>query len=511
MHDAQVPSVSTSQEETRKVSCIQKSFPFPDYPAICGASPESNAAVCSADVDSSSLRSSAASSGASPEDVPRAHGGLLSSEPLQSNTKVANVSAVTVPSQRDGRSMNRRPGQRGTVNAVGGNHVGRYWADEPGSTKRVRRAVILGRLKEMTKSQAARKLIEHIEREGVNSPAHLARSQSLIATFGEAAELWRQRQLIDCGKSSSNSSMGCELRKHVLPLLKDKLIEDVNNYPLVRECIQIWREEEREDGKIGYGRHTIRNFFGHIRAVYNFYRDETAQHGKPAVVEWFVKWKKVAPPKTVTSEPPAFTVDEMVAIVNKAKKQTFRAFFAVAAGTAARASELFGLRCGDIDLEQGVVTFCHAVVNGVEGTTKSDTGDKDRTRACPIDSSIVQELSKHLNGRTNGLVFRTRNGKPLLLSNVSEDELRPILDDLGIWKGGMGMHSFRRGRISQWVYAGVTRQVIRDWAGHSADRLIDLYTRKMKQYHAAEMAKVKPLLDSKLDSKPREEVGAHAA
>ena len=34
--------------------------------------------------------------------------------------------------------------------------------------------------------------------------------------------------------------------------------------------------------------------------------------GKPAVGEWFVKRRKVAPPKTVTPEPPAFTVEEMV-------------------------------------------------------------------------------------------------------------------------------------------------------------------------------------------------------
>jgi len=58
---------------------------------------------------------------------------------------------------------------------------------------------------------------------------------------------------------------------------------------------------------------------------------------------------------------------------------------------------------------------------------------------------------------------------------------------------------------------GELAKVIRDWAEHSADRLIDLYTRRMKQYHAAEMGKVKPLLDSKLDSSTREEVGAHAA
>ena len=109
------------------------------------------------------------------------------------------------------------------------------------------------------------------------------------------------------------------------------------------------------------------------------------------------------------------------------------------------------------------MSFRQGVVNGVEGTTKSDTGDEDRSRTCPIDSSIVQELRKHLNGRTNGFVFQTRNGTSLLLSNLYEDELRPrsptnpasaaILDELGMWKEGMGMHSFRRGRISQWVYA----------------------------------------------------------
>ena len=175
-------------------------------------------------------------------------------------------------------------------------------------------------------------------------PERCARAVGEIwLTNGYAAELWRQRQLIACGKPSSKSSMGCELRKLVSPLLKDKLIEDVNNYPLIRECIQIWREEEREDGEIGYSRSTIKNFFGHIRAIYNFYRDETAQNGKPAVGEWFVKSKKVAPPKTVTLEPPAFTVEEMVAIVNKADKQIYRALYAVAASTAARASELFGL------------------------------------------------------------------------------------------------------------------------------------------------------------------------
>ena len=91
-------------------------------------------------------------------------------------------------------------------------------------------------------------------------------------------------------------------------------------------------------------------------------------------------------------------------------------------------------------------------------------------------------------------VFQTRNGTPLRLSNVLEDSLHPILDELGIPR--TGMHASARGRISEWVCRGVSRQVIRDWAGHGSDKLIDLYTKKMlRPHHAPEMAKLKPLLD----------------
>jgi hypothetical protein len=112
-----------------------------------------------------------------------------------------------------------------------------------------------------------------------------------------------------------------------------------------------------------------------------------------------------------------------------------------------------------------------------------------------------------LPDRRTGYVFQTRNGTPLRLSNVLEDFLHPILDELGIPR--TGMHAFRRGRISEWVFSGVTRQVIRDWAGHGSDKLIDLYTKKMWEYHSPEISKVKPLLesDSNWTQAAREESG----
>ena len=232
-----------------------------------------------------------------------------------------------------------------------------------------------------------------------------------------------------------------------------------------------------------------------VRAIYNFQFDEMAQCGKPVVSPWLVKWKKVAPPKTVQRELPYFAVAQMAAIVKGAKTQLNRALFALAAGSGARAGELFALRVEtDLNLDERMITIRRSVFEGEENTSKSDTGDEDRTRTVPIDASVVMELKKHLQGRRSGYLFETRNGTPLRLSNVLEDKLQPILRKLKLLQPRMGMHAFRRRRISHLVYSGVSRQVIRDWCGHSSDRMIDHYTKMLRQHHAPEMAKVKPLL-----------------
>jgi integrase len=274
----------------------------------------------------------------------------------------------------------------------------------------------------------------------------------------------------------------------------------------MRDVISSWQAEEREDGQVGYSYKSIMNFFGHIRAVYNFYRDETAQKGKPRIGDWFVKWERVAPAEPIEAEQPHFSAAVISAIVNKAKTQMHRALYATAGGTAARAGELFGLHVDDVREQPngtGIICIRCSVFGNRENTTKSN-----KVRSVPIDASVMEETKKHLAGRRSGYVFHTCNGTPFLLSNVLEDSLHPILDELGIPR--TGMHAFRRGRISEWVYSGVSRQVIRDWAGHGSDKLVDLYTKKMWEYHSIEMAKLKPLLDSNWTQTQREESGTNS-
>jgi len=54
----------------------------------------------------------------------------------------------------------------------------------------------------------------------------------------------------------------------------------------------------------------------------------------------------------------------------------YRALYAFAASTAARASELFDCTAAMLTWNKASSLSVMALVNGVESTTKSDTGDK---------------------------------------------------------------------------------------------------------------------------------------
>ena len=139
----------------------------------------------------------------------------------------------------------------------------------------------IGNIHEMTRPQAERWLAQFIERQGINSAAHLERSRTPIVSFGHAATAWKERHLTVNKKPSSQRSMSCELRNHVLLLLQNTPLEDVN-YPTIRELIAAWQKK-------GLSTKSTKNLFGIVRAIYNFYLDEQAQRGTTILQPWLIK------------------------------------------------------------------------------------------------------------------------------------------------------------------------------------------------------------------------------
>lgn len=136
--------------------------------------------------------------------------------------------------------MSRRPGQNGRLEKRGGSFSFLFYRDVPGSAKRQR---VCRTLKATTMVAAKQEAQRILDGEGVNTAVHLEASRGPVVTFGVAAELWRSQQLLANGKHSSKRTMGCELDKHVLPLLKDTPIQEIT-YPVIRALVQAWKREE---------------------------------------------------------------------------------------------------------------------------------------------------------------------------------------------------------------------------------------------------------------------------
>src|SRR5258708_7006961 len=86
-------------------------------------------------------------------------------------------------------------------------------------------------------------------------------------------------------------------------------------------------------------------------------------------------------PKTVQRELPHFTVAQMAAIANAAKTRMYRSLFALAAGTGARAGELFALWVeSDVDLDERTITIRRSVFDRHGNAALEDTGCSRTTR-----------------------------------------------------------------------------------------------------------------------------------
>jgi integrase len=208
---------------------------------------------------------------------------------------------------------------------------------------------------------------------------------------------------------------------------------------------------------------------------------------------WFGR-KKIHYPADMREEvePPCFTPEQMSQIVDAAHGQ-WKVLFATDAETGARAGELYALEVKDIDFARNLIHVRRAVWEGQKQSTKT----RNATRAIDVQPSLIAMLRDHLNGRTEGLVFNSKNGKPLRNNNVLRRRLHPLLAKLGLPKAGM--HGFRHGRVSFLVENNTPVEVIKAWIGHGSERMIRRYTHLRPQYRSRVLASIPSLIGNKID------------
>ena len=371
--------------------------------------------------------------------------------PLQSTEGAATVLAATPFRQKGRKYMSKRSGQRGQVFLRNERWVGRFYVDVPGDSKRKRRALVLGTKRELTRSEAKRKLLDILTEEGVNTPIHLERSLRPPTTFTDVADAWESKRLAQL-KESSKYTVPKLIAKYLRPRFGQMALEEIKT-GVVNDWI-VDLQAKRLEPK------TVHNLWKLFRAIMNWHSQQNDEPPR--------KWYPSLP--TIPDvEQRWFTQEEIGRIVNATEGQ-YKVLFHLAGASAMRAGELFGLHVEDLDANRGVILVRRSVWHGQEVSPKTRKG----YREVWIDSATVRMLQAYLGSRTSGRVFQTRNGTPLTDHEVLRDVLHPTCDRLKIPRGGM--HAFRHGRVSHMQQNHVPPDFTKTQVGHSSLRTTSGYT-----------------------------------
>ena len=113
-------------------------------------------------------------------------------------------------------------------------------------------------------------------------------------------------------------------------------------------------------------------------------------------------------PVVTRQKQPAFTAEQTSKIVGLAHGK-YRVMFTLLAATGMRIGEALGLPIENIDLGRNIITVTQSVWRGRIQSPKTAAA----MREIDITPEIAEVLREYIAGRTSGLLFQTRNGKPL--------------------------------------------------------------------------------------------------
>lgn len=288
-------------------------------------------------------------------------------------------------------------------------------------------------------------LRKHIEGLGINSPDYVIPSAD---TLGSRVKKW-QSDYAPRRKRSTVQTASYHISKYLMPRWENTPVDQID-----ADAVNKWVGEQKDK----LSRTTLRHIVATLQIVIG------KRFGKSVILPTQVE---------VEDETSCFTEEQVEKIISEAEGQ-FKVLFATAAGTGMRAGELYGLLVEDVDFKLKVI---HVKRSAFEGKLQAPK-TRNARRTISITQSLADMLKNHLDGRTTGTIFQSRQFKgqrgPLRNNNVLKWGLYPVLNKLGIPK--CGMHAFRHYRVTALMESGVPVETVKAWIGHGSERMIRRYT-----------------------------------
>ena len=177
-------------------------------------------------------------------------------------------------------------------------------------------------------------------------------------------------------------------------------------------------------------------------------------------------------PEVKNQRQPSHSADTMTAIAacSKGREQML---YVLLSASGMRFGEALGLQIGKhISDDCLTLLIRQKVWNGrVQPFLKTENGVRD----IDLHPDVAALLKRFIGIRTSGFLFCSKNGLPLLQSNVLRLSLHQLLKQLGQSKAGA--HAFRRFRTTWLRKQHAPEDLIRFWLGWSNKSVADVYSK----------------------------------
>ena len=270
-------------------------------------------------------------------------------------------------------------------------------------------------------------------------------------TFRDFAERWLVAQTFT---ETTLEATELRIRLHAVAYFGDEQLRAIRP-----STIQAWLRRLQQDLAQTY----VRVVFANVSAVFNAAVDDGLIATNPC------KAASVRLPKRDNRRVEPWPLEQVQAVI-EALPERYRATAVLAAGCGLRQGEVFGLRVSGVDFLRRRI-HVDQQVKIVRSRLEYDRPKGGKTRVVPLPDAVGEALSEHLRrypATLDGLVFTSREHKPINRNHFNRYVWRPALERAGVEPGkGNGMHALRHFYASVLIDAGESVRAVADFLGHA--------------------------------------------
>ncbi len=349
--------------------------------------------------------------------------------------------------------MPRRRFQRGSLVQKSGRWYGVYRSDvrqEDGTVKREQCWQPLGLINQQSEPSAWKQFQPYLDL--VNDAAKKLPPRTGL-TLTEFVGEWRANVAVNL-KGSTTRAAESHLRAHIIPKLGNLHLPEITT-----KVVQGFVAHLAGGGR---SRKTVENVLLTLSSLLKTARAWGYTCGDFRFADLTL------PREGVKAEPRCFTDDEVQKIIANVP-EPLSTIVAVTAVLGLRIGETLALRTYDVDFAKHVIR----VRQSVDAATRLVCGVKSKASSAdlPMSKELETRLRTHLqrHDHKNELLFVNKLGRPFSANKLRAKHLHPLLDALGIPRGGF--HSMRHGAASSFLADGATPAVVQKQLRHSDARI----------------------------------------